>query len=45
MLRIDYGVDYPLFEIRNVYVTRDRLSGALYVDGEYDGEIILKRYY
>lgn len=44
VLRIDYGPNYPLFEIQDVYVTRDRMSGFLYVDGEYDGKIILERY-
>lgn len=44
ILSLDYGSDYPLFEIYDVRITRDRLSGILYVDGEIDGPIVLTRY-
>lgn len=33
ILRLDYGYNYPLLEIYDVYVAGDRLSGVLYVDG------------
>lgn len=32
ILRLDYGYNYPLLEIYDVYVAGDRLSGVLYVD-------------
>ena len=31
ILRLDYGYNYPLLEIYDVYVAGDRLSGVLYV--------------
>lgn len=37
ILRLDYGYNYPLLEIYDVYVAGDRLSGVLYVDGHMDG--------
>lgn len=36
ILRLDYGYNYPLLEIYDVYVAGDRLSGVLYVDGHMD---------
>ena len=44
ILSIDYGSDYPLFEIYDVYITGNKMSGILYVDGRIDGPIVLKRY-
>lgn len=44
VLKLDYGPGYPLFEIYDVDITRNRLSGALYVDGVYDGTIVLERF-
>lgn len=44
-LRLDYGYDYPLLEIYDVYIAGDRLSGVLYVDGYRDGPVMLKRHY
>lgn len=35
ILRLDYGYNYPLLEIYDVYVAGDRLSGVLYVDGPH----------
>lgn len=32
ILRLDYGYNYPLLEIYDVYVAGDRLSGVLYVE-------------
>lgn len=37
ILRLDYGYNYPLLEIYDVYVAGDRLSGVLYVDGTWMG--------
>ena len=37
ILRLDYGYNYPLLEIYDVYVAGDRLSGVLYVDGHMMG--------
>lgn len=45
ILRLDYGYDYPLLEIYDVYVAGDRLSGVLYVDGHMDGPVMLERQY
>ena len=45
ILRLDYGYDYPLLEIYDVYVAGDRLSGVLYVDGHMDGPVMLQRQY
>ena len=45
VLRLDYGYDYPLLEIYDVYVAGDRLSGVLYVDGHMDGPVMLERQY
>ena len=39
ILRLDYGYNYPLLEIYDVYVAGDRLSGVLYVDGHMDGPV------
>ncbi|WP_259322031.1 hypothetical protein [Bacteroides stercorirosoris] len=44
ILSLDYGNDYPLLEIYDVYVFGDELSGVLYVDGLRDGPITLYRY-
>ena len=44
ILSLDYGNDYPLLEIYDVYVFGDELSGVLYVDGRQDGPITLYRY-
>ena len=43
--RLDYGYNYPLLEIYDVYVAGDRLSGVLYVDGHMDGPVMLERQY
>lgn len=45
ILRLDYGYNYPLLEIYDVYVAGDRLSGVLYVDGHMDGPVMLERQY
>ena len=45
ILRLDYGYDYPLLEIYDVYVSGNRLSGVLYVDGHMDGPVMLERRY
>ena len=45
ILRLDYGYDYPLLEIYDVYVAGDRRSGVLYVDGHMDGPVMLERQY
>lgn len=37
ILRLDYGYNYPLLEIYDVYVAGDRLSGVLYVTGTWMG--------
>lgn len=46
ILRLDYGYNYPLLEIYDVYVAGDRLSGVLYVDGHgwacHAGKAILR---
>ena len=42
ILRLDYGYNYPLLEIYDVYVAGDRLSGVLYVDGHMDGPVMLE---
>lgn len=42
ILRLDYGYNYPLLEIYDVYVAGDRLSGVLYVDGHMDGPVCWK---
>ena len=42
-LFLDYGVDYPILEIRNVYVGNLYLNGILYVDGAYEGNVELER--
>lgn len=42
ILRLDYGYNYPLLEIYDVYVAGDRLSGVLYVDGHMDGLLCWK---
>lgn len=44
ILSLDYGNDYPLLEIYDVYAFGDELSGVLYVDGLRDGPITLYRY-
>ena len=44
ILRLDYGYNYPLLEIYDVYVAGDRLSGVLYVDGHMDGPVMLERH-
>ena len=45
LCRLDYGYDYPLLEIYDVYVSGNRLSGVLYVDGHMDGPVMLERRY
>ena len=35
-LYLDYGPDYPLLEIRGVYITGRFLYGELYADGNYE---------
>lgn len=42
ILRLDYGYNYPLLEIYDVYVAGDRLSGVLYVDGPWMGLLCWK---
>lgn len=42
-LILDYGINQPLLEIRGIYVGDSELTGALYVDGENDGSITLRR--
>lgn len=37
ILRLDYGYNYPLLEIYDVYVAGDRLSGVLYGTGTWMG--------
>lgn len=44
ILSLDYGNNYPLLEIYDVYIFGDELSGVLYVDGVRDGPITLYRY-
>ena len=41
-LYLDYGSDYPLLEIRGVYVTGRFLYGELYADGDYEFSITLE---
>lgn len=43
ILSLNYGFDYPLLEIYDVYIFGDELSGVLYVDGYRDGPITLYR--
>lgn len=43
-LILDYGNDYPLLEIRRLYVGADELTGDLFVDSRYYDHIILYRY-
>lgn len=49
VLTLDYlpsrGNTYPLLEIRGVYISRNELTGTLYVDGKPDGPIRLVRRY
>lgn len=44
VLILDYGNDYPLLEIYDVYISGDELTGVLYVDGVRDGFITLYRF-
>ena len=41
-LYLDYGPDYPLLEIRGVYITGRFLYGELYVDGNYEFSVTLE---
>ena len=41
-LYLDYGPDYPLLEIRGVYITGRFLYGELYADGNYDFSVTLE---
>ncbi|MCD8094099.1 MAG: hypothetical protein LUF01_15240 [Bacteroides sp.] len=44
VLSLDYGNDYPLLEIYDVFVSGDELDGILYVNGVRDGPVTLYRY-
>ncbi|MDO5418614.1 MAG: hypothetical protein Q4F50_00915 [Bacteroides sp.] len=44
ILSLDYGNNYPLIEIYDVYISSDELSGILYVDGYRDGPVTLYAY-
>ena len=41
-LYLDYGPDYPLLEIRGVYITGRFLYGELYADGNYEFSVTLE---
>ena len=41
-LYLDYGPDYPLLEIRGVYITGRFLYGELYADGSYEFSVTLE---
>ena len=41
-LYLDYGPDYPLLEIRGVYITGRFLYGELYADGNYEFSVKLE---
>lgn len=41
-LRLDYGNNFPLLEIRDVYISGYNLGGTLYVNDVYDGPIVLR---
>lgn len=41
-LYLDYGPDYPLLEIRGVYITGRFLYGELYADGNYEYSVTLE---
>lgn len=43
-LWLDYGPNYPLLQIRNVYVSYSYLSGPLYANGSYDMDVRLNRW-
>ena len=43
-LYLDYGPDYPLLEIRGVYITGRFLYGELYADGNYEFSVTLEAY-
>lgn len=41
-LYLDYGRDYPLLEIRGVYISGRFLNGELYANGVYDYSVSLE---
>lgn len=41
-LYLDYGSNYPMLTIRNLYVGSTTMSGDLYVDNTYDGPVTLR---
>lgn len=43
-LSLDYGNQYPLLEIRDVYVTWEKITGTLYVDGYVERGVTLYKY-
>ncbi len=44
-LWMDYGGINPMFEIRDLFVGSEYLSGTLYVNGAYEGYIRMDKYY
>ncbi len=44
ILSLDYGNDYPMIEIYDVYISGGELSGILYVNGFRDGPVTLYAY-
>lgn len=44
ILSLDYGNEYPLLEICDVYVAHGEINGMLYVDGYREGSVTLYRY-
>lgn len=44
VLSLDYGNEYPLLEIYDVYVAHGEIDGTLYVDGYREGGVTLYRY-
>ena len=44
-LYLDYGSNYPLLEIRDIYITYDYFEGILYANGYREGRIRMEREY